>query len=469
MKKKIIVLIAFMSLFSDYFAQSVSTLPTYTVNNESACIYIIDTIGSPARPSKKMKISAFLDTFNIQTTAPVTQTITLTGGATGSGIDTIEVTLVNVIDTAYADNAYVPYAGATKDVNLNGNSLHAIDTLTIGTPQNSRVSVYQSGNKVMDLGSTSKFGTLVRIRNVSDSLGKANLYFDKLNGSGTNQVGAVRLAKNGVIEFATGLDSAGLVTNCAEISDSVTSFTTNKMSFFSGTPVTRPAAITTSQGIADALTSLGLLSTSTVTSTSLFTDAGAYTYLTSTSDLFGVGTNTVTASMQVKGQGSSSVTVNQYNENSSGTALSTLDNIGTLNLNYAGIQLKRNLVTGAGQIYGATDFVIGNGSDFNNTAGILFSGTTDLILKGSGGTFGVLRSSGASYLLNSQFCVGASSPDASAKLQVVSTTQGFLPPLVTTAQKNAISSPATGLIVYDTTLNKICVYTGAAWETVTSL
>jgi hypothetical protein len=58
---------------------------------------------------------------------------------------------------------------------------------------------------------------------------------------------------------------------------------------------------------------------------------------------------------------------------------------------------------------------------------------------------------------------------ASAKLQIISTTQGFLPPRMTTTQKNAISSPATGLVVYDTTLNKLSVYTGSAWETVTSL
>jgi hypothetical protein len=40
---------------------------------------------------------------------------------------------------------------------------------------------------------------------------------------------------------------------------------------------------------------------------------------------------------------------------------------------------------------------------------------------------------------------------------------------LTTVQKNAISSPATGLVIFDTTLGKLCVYTGAAWETVTSV
>ena len=60
------------------------------------------------------------------------------------------------------------------------------------------------------------------------------------------------------------------------------------------------------------------------------------------------------------------------------------------------------------------------------------------------------------------------SPDASAKLDVGSTTSGFLPPRMTTTQKNAISSPAEGLMVYDLTLHKLSIYTGAAWQTVTS-
>ena len=58
---------------------------------------------------------------------------------------------------------------------------------------------------------------------------------------------------------------------------------------------------------------------------------------------------------------------------------------------------------------------------------------------------------------------------ASSKLTIESTTQGFLPPRMTTTQKNAIGTPATGLVVYDTTLNKLCVRTASAWETITSL
>jgi hypothetical protein len=62
----------------------------------------------------------------------------------------------------------------------------------------------------------------------------------------------------------------------------------------------------------------------------------------------------------------------------------------------------------------------------------------------------------------------ATSDITTAILQVNSTTKGFLPPRMTTTQKNAIASPASGLIVYDTTLNKLCVYT-TTWETITSV
>ena len=41
-------------------------------------------------------------------------------------------------------------------------------------------------------------------------------------------------------------------------------------------------------------------------------------------------------------------------------------------------------------------------------------------------------------------------------IEINSTTQGFLPPRMTTTQRNAIATPAAGLIVYDTTENKQC-------------
>jgi hypothetical protein len=39
----------------------------------------------------------------------------------------------------------------------------------------------------------------------------------------------------------------------------------------------------------------------------------------------------------------------------------------------------------------------------------------------------------------------------------------------TTAQKNAIAGPKAGWVVFDTTLGKLCVYSGSAWQTITSV
>src|SRR5689334_12905015 len=54
-------------------------------------------------------------------------------------------------------------------------------------------------------------------------------------------------------------------------------------------------------------------------------------------------------------------------------------------------------------------------------------------------------------------------PDASAMLDVSSTTGGLLIPRMTTTQRDAIASPATGLYIYNTSTNSFNVYNGATW------
>ncbi len=62
--------------------------------------------------------------------------------------------------------------------------------------------------------------------------------------------------------------------------------------------------------------------------------------------------------------------------------------------------------------------------------------------------------------------IGTASPNASAILDLTSTTQGLLIPRMTTSERNAIASPDTGLIVYDTTLLSLYQYNGTAWVAV---
>jgi hypothetical protein len=59
--------------------------------------------------------------------------------------------------------------------------------------------------------------------------------------------------------------------------------------------------------------------------------------------------------------------------------------------------------------------------------------------------------------------VGTSAPHASSIMDLTSIRQGFLPPRMTNTEMTSIGSPAAGLVVYDTTNNKLTVYNGSSW------
>jgi hypothetical protein len=64
--------------------------------------------------------------------------------------------------------------------------------------------------------------------------------------------------------------------------------------------------------------------------------------------------------------------------------------------------------------------------------------------------------------------IGTVTPNSNAILDVISTTKAFMPPRMTTAQRDAIAGPTAGMIVFNSTSGKINIYT-TAWEVVTSI
>lgn len=70
---------------------------------------------------------------------------------------------------------------------------------------------------------------------------------------------------------------------------------------------------------------------------------------------------------------------------------------------------------------------------------------------------------------NAQIGVGTNTPNASAALDITSTTQGLLMPRMTSTERNAIASPANGLVVYQTnnTPGLYC-YVNGAWALVSN-
>jgi hypothetical protein len=104
-----------------------------------------------------------------------------------------------------------------------------------------------------------------------------------------------------------------------------------------------------------------------------------------------------------------------------------------------------------------TPTIVLSGGGAKNVVGLTFNPT--LTSTTNTRVFGAVFESG-------NMLIGgvASSGNASASLEVISTTQGLLPPRMTTIQKTAIVTPASGLIVYDTTTNKLCCYNGTIWN-----
>ena len=106
-----------------------------------------------------------------------------------------------------------------------------------------------------------------------------------------------------------------------------------------------------------------------------------------------------------------------------------------------------------------------------------FDGTADITVTADAGTLTgtTLKSTvtGSSLTsvgtltgatVNGKVIVGASSAaSSSAVLEASSTTQGFLPPRMTKAQRDAIISPAAGLTIWNTTYVQLEVYNGSLW------
>jgi hypothetical protein len=103
---------------------------------------------------------------------------------------------------------------------------------------------------------------------------------------------------------------------------------------------------------------------------------------------------------------------------------------------------------------------IAAGTATASTAPLKFTSGTKLTTPEAGAIEYV---TGKFVIQNDGITFGATAGNASAKLEVQSTTQGVLFPRMTTVQKLAIGTPAAGLQVYDTTLNQMSYYNGTTW------
>jgi hypothetical protein len=150
-----------------------------------------------------------------------------------------------------------------------------------------------------------------------------------------------------------------------------------------------------------------------------------------------------------------------------GQAALSLNTTGSNNI-AIGVNAGRNIASGSGNTITNTSIYIGE-----NTRASADNQTNQIVIGhqtiGLGSNTTILgNSSTVTTAIYGDILLGGTTPITSALLAMTSTTEGFLPPRMTTSQKNAISSPATGLVVFDTTLGKLCVFS-TTWQTITSV
>lgn len=129
----------------------------------------------------------------------------------------------------------------------------------------------------------------------------------------------------------------------------------------------------------------------------------------------------------------------------------------TTYLSFRNNNLKRiefSLVGSEGSSNQGSDLKLSTFSDAGSLLGDVFYVVRSTRMFNIQSTLGINVSSGAVH--------------SSAAVEIESTNKGLLLPRMTTAQKLAISGAATGLLVFDTTLNKLCIRTSTGWETITS-
>jgi hypothetical protein len=160
--------------------------------------------------------------------------------------------------------------------------------------------------------------------------------------------------------------------------------------------------------------------------------------------------------------------IDNYNGGQSGCPAISLRN--------ANGSLATPSATSSGDVLGTLIFSAHNGTSFQQTAQIFaeasenHSGSAEgtnlrflTTIAGATSATERMRTSETGGIL-----IGTTTDVPSAILTLSSTTKGLRLPVLTTVQRDAISSPAEGIVIFNTTTNKLNFYTGAAWEAVTS-
>lgn len=88
--------------------------------------------------------------------------------------------------------------------------------------------------------------------------------------------------------------------------------------------------------------------------------------------------------------------------------------------------------------------------------------TNNLVIQNNAGTVKIAWWSTFLKIIAPRVGIGGT-PNANAILHLISTTKAFIPPKMTTAQRNAIPSPTEGMIIWNTDTHGLDSYNGTSW------
>jgi len=395
-------------------------------------------------------------------------------------------------------SSYVPYTGATNNIDLGIYGINGLDGST------NTYSVLPAGLSFSDTG----FSSSVSIDKVSVTCSISSGHA-AINVSGTPQVGAYSSGGYAILTLDTGGEGLLAFNNGLSISsikcNNVTAGRTLQLPDSTGTLLTTVS------------TSAGPLTTGVDGNVTIPDADASTTGLITTGSQIIEGAKTFTSNLAVEQIEFPILKIN--------TTSTTLNGISTLG--YPSIELKHNSYSGylntgivgeialtdnASLVKGLIQFrktsstyanlvifpsvttgnnvLIGTSTDSGNKLHVegttrvttslqtpivrgntTASGTLTLQSTSSGTKGKILFGTSAYDEASNALGIGTSTPDASAKVQIDSTTQGFLPPRMTSLQRGNILSPAVGLMVYQTDDDLdagkpkgVYVYDGTTWR-----
>jgi hypothetical protein len=167
---------------------------------------------------------------------------------------------------------------------------------------------------------------------------------------------------------------------------------------------------------------------------------------------------------------------NIFISNFQGTAIGAGNDTQTANLPLRLISTSLRIVNPA-VLGGVTNLTLGNNNsqNGNNAFGINIAttlctspGSDNAVITAADRVAGqagivIVSENGTRHIFSDIVGINTITPNESAALDITSTSRGFLPPRMTTALRDLIATPATGLTIFNTDNNTINQRTSSAW------